>query len=296
MDRLKAMRTFVCVVKEGSFRKAAAELGASPASVSKHVQDLEQSMGVELLRRTTRRVALTDVGDAYYEVCARLIGELDMAESSIREAQKDALGHLRILAPRSFGSAGFSTALATFVQVHPGLEVTLVLGDSTTHSFGSEGDVDVAIRLWDIPPDSTLVARQVGWMTWTICASPAYLLAAREPRTIEELASHHCLVHTRLTPDRLWRFNDGRSIRVAGPLAANSVLAIRRAALAGAGIAQLPSYYVKDDLAAGRLKEILTGEDIRKRPVYAVIPDRKNAPRRVSTFMAFFVEWARENL
>ncbi|WP_170850050.1 MULTISPECIES: LysR family transcriptional regulator [unclassified Beijerinckia] len=297
MDRLRAMKTFVRVVKAGSFRNAAAELGASRAAVTKHIQDLEQSLGAELLRRTTRRLALTEVGESYFNLCTRLIADLDEAEASIRDSQTDPMGHLRLLVPRAFGAGSFAAFLAEFIRSHPGLEVTMLLSDSASHSFGGvDGDVDIAIRLWEIPADSAVVARRVGWMRWATCAAPAYIKEAGRPQSIEDLSSHNCLLHPRLAPDRIWRFTNGQSVKVSGRFSAASVQAIRQAAIAGVGIAQLPLYFVKADLESGLLEPLLAAYDIRQRPVYAVIPNARFAPRRVRTFLRFFSRWCDDQL
>lgn len=297
MDRLRAMKTFVRVVKAGSFRNAAAELGASRAAVTKHIQDLEQSLGAELLRRTTRRLALTEVGESYFNLCTRLIADLDEAEASIRESQTDPMGHLRLLVPRAFGAGSFALFLAEFIRSQPGLEVTMLLSDSASHSFGgTDGDVDIAIRLWDIPAESAVVARRVGRMRWATCAAPAYIKEAGRPQSIEDLSAHNCLLHPRLAPDRIWRFANGESVKVSGRFSAASVQAVRQAAIAGVGIAQLPLYYVKADLEVGALEPLLAAYDIRPRPVYAVIPNARFAPRRVRTFLQVFSRWCDHHL
>jgi len=291
------MKTFVRVVKDGSFRNAAAELGASRAAVTKHIQDLEQSLGAELLRRTTRRLALTEVGERYFNLCTRLIADLDEGEASIRDSQTDPMGHLRLLVPRAFGGGSFAVFLAEFMRSQPGLEVTMLLSDSASHSFGDvDGDVDVAIRLWDIPADSAVVARRVGWMRWVTCAAPAYISQAGRPQDIEALALHDCLLHPRLAPDRIWRFANGQSVKVSGRFSAASMQAIRQAAIAGVGIAQLPLYFVKSELETGLLEQLLTTCDIRERPVYAVIPNARFTPRRVRTFLHFFSRWCDDQL
>lgn len=287
------MQTFVTIVRARSFRKAAEELGVSRALVSKHLSDLERLLGAQLLSRTTRSLTLTEVGQRYYLVCVRLLTELENAETAVRDTQAGAGGRLRILAPRSFGSAGFATAMAEFVRLQPSMEVSLFLSDSGSHSFGSDGDVDVAIRLWDIPTDSSFVARRVAWLKWVTCAAPEYIDAAGDPKTLQELSKHECLLHPRLFPDRIWRFANGKTIKVSGRFTANSVLAIRRAALAGAGITQLPLYYVRSDLERGSLRLILEDHALRARPVYAVIQNSRFTPARVRTFMQFFSAWCR---
>lgn len=297
MDRLRAMKTFVRVVKAGSFRNAAAELGASRAAVTKHIQDLEQSLGAELLRRTTRQLAVTEVGERYFNLCTRLIADLDEGEASIRDSQTDPMGHLRLLVPRAFGGGSFAVFLAEFIRSQPGLEVTMLLSDSASHSFGgADGDVDIAIRLWEFPADSAVVARRVGWMRWTTCAAPGYLEEAGRPQNIEDLSLHNCLLHPRLAPDRIWRFANGQSVKVSGRFSAASVQAIRQAAIAGVGIAQLPLYFVKPDLETGLLEPLLATYEIRQRPVYAVIPNARFAPRRVRTFLRFFSRWCDDQL
>jgi DNA-binding transcriptional LysR family regulator len=293
MDRLRAIESFVRIVRVGSFAEAASQLGLSRSLLTSHVQQLEAHVGARLLNRTTRHVSLTEVGEGYFNFCARMLADLDVTETAIRDRQKSASGQLKILSPRAFGTGRFALALAGFMQAHPQLEITLVLGDSSSHSFGGDEDIDVVIRLWQIPPDSSMVARQVGWLDWGLFAAPTYLAKAAAIRQPEDLAGANCLIQPQLAPERMWRFEDGTSVKVGGRFTSNGILALRAAAIAGAGVVQLPFYYVHEELQSGGLQQVLAAHGLSRRPIYVVLPNPRFTPARVRTFVDFFSAWCR---
>jgi DNA-binding transcriptional LysR family regulator len=294
MDRLRTIESFVRVVKAGSFSAAAEQLGMSRAIVTKRVIDLEKHLGARLLNRTTRKVAPTEIGTAYYEFCARMLGDLEAADESIKRLQSEPEGRLRILAPKSFGSSHLATAVSQFALEHSKISISLVLDDSATHSLSfAESEIDVAIRLSPIASDSAVVARQIGSLEWVVCASPAYLESFGPPKRPADLARARCIVHLRLASDRIWRFAGAvpTSVKVKTVFTTNSVLAVRRAALAGVGVAQLPTYYAGADLKSGALQKVLVDHPLPERPVYAVFPAARFIPRKVGLFVKFLADW-----
>jgi DNA-binding transcriptional LysR family regulator len=294
MDRLRTIESFVRVVRTGSFSAAAEQLGMSRAIVTKRIIDLEKHLGARLLNRTTRKVAPTELGATYYEFCTRMLNELEAADASIKRLQQEPEGQLRVLAPKSFGSLHFACAVADFALQHPKITVSLVLDDAATHNLNFvESEIDVAIRLSPIAADSAIVARQIGSLDWIVCASPSYLQKFGEPRTPADLAQAQCIVHHKLASDRIWRFagNEPATVKVQAAFSTNSVVVVHRAALAGVGIAQLPTYYIDADLKAGRLRRILPDHPLPARPVTAVFAAARFIPRKVSVFVEFLADW-----
>jgi DNA-binding transcriptional LysR family regulator len=296
MERFKTMESFVRVVRAKSFSLAAKELGLSRALVTKHVQALEDHLGARLLNRTTRSLALTEIGAEYYDFCQRIIGEMEDEERTLRDLQKEPRGSLRVLSPKSFATLHMCEAVAAFAHRYPDIRVTLVLDDSSLHSINlvTQG-YDVAVRLAAID-DSTLVARKLATLQWVACASPEYLAEHGAPKTPRELAARNCLTHMTLGPDRIWRFDDGKravDVKVQGTFSANSVIALQHAARTGIGIALLPTYCAADDLRRGLLKPVLTDYRLAERPLYAVYPYGAMPPKKVRLLVDFLVAWFR---
>ncbi len=205
MDRLKAMETFVRVVRDGSFAAAAAKLGLSRAIVTKHVMQLEKQLGVRLINRTTRRSSVTDIGQGYFDFCVRVLAEMAEQDALVTRLQEEPRGELKLLAPKSFGSLHLGNVAAEFMALYPEIRVSLMLSDVSLHAFDLvEHGFDLAIRLHS-PSDSSLVARRIGSFHWLPCASPAYLTAHGAPATLDDLARHKCLLHSRHA-DGVWHF------------------------------------------------------------------------------------------
>lgn len=296
MERFKTMESFVRVVRAKSFSLAAKELGLSRALVTKHVQALEDHLGARLLNRTTRSLALTEIGAEYYDFCQRIIGEMEDEERTLRDLQKEPRGTLRVLSPKSFATLHMCEAVAAFAHRFPDIRVTLVLDDSSLHSINlvTQG-YDVAVRLAAID-DSTLVARKLATLKWVACASPEYLERHGTPATPRDLATRNCLTHMTLGPDRVWRFDDGKrpvEVKVQGTYSANSVIALQHAARIGIGIALLPTYCAAEDLKRGLLTPILTDYRLDERPLYAVYPYGANPPKKVRLLVDFLAQWFR---
>jgi DNA-binding transcriptional LysR family regulator len=293
MERFKTMESFVRVVRAKSFSLAAKELGLSRALVTKHVQALEDYLGARLLNRTTRSLALTEIGAEYYDFCQRIIGEMEEEERSLRDLQKEPRGSLRVLSPKSFATLHMCEAVAAFAHRYPEIRVTLVLDDSSLHSINlvTQG-YDVAVRLAAID-DSTLVARKLATLKWAACVSPEYLKRHDAPKTPRDLANHNCLTHMTLGADRVWRFEDGTKpidVKVQGTFSANSVIALQHAARTGIGVALLPTYSAADDLRSGALKQVLADYAIPERPLYVVYPYGANPPKKVRLFVDFLAQ------
>ena len=296
MDRLKMMESFVAVVKAKSFSAAAERLGMSRAIVTKHIGGLEARLGARLLNRTTRRVALTEIGADYYEFCTGILGELERREGAIAREQKEPQGSLRLAVPTSFGAVNFPEAVSAFAQKYREIRVSLIVDNSSNYSVDlAATDFDVAIRLSPIPTTAAVTARQIGLLRWVACASPAYLKRAGEPKTVAGLSGHNCMIHMKLAPDRIWRFGGtGRkkpSIKVDGDFSSNSILMLRQAALDGLGIAMLPTYHIGEDLRDGTLRRVLPQLPPFERPVNVLFPAGRMIPKKTRLFREFIADW-----
>lgn len=291
MDTVDGMRTFVAVISEGSFSAAAERLGMSPQLVSKYVGQLEARLGARLLNRSTRRLSITEPGQAYYERCQHILAEIDEMESAIGDATVAARGTLRINAPMSFGARHLSRATAEYQREQPEVGVNLALDDRTV-DIVSEG-FDMAIRIGQLK-QSSLVARRLAPIRLVTCASPEYLQARGTPKSPQELESHECLSYAYYSEHDRWQFTrdgESREVRVSGRFSANNGDAILAAALAGMGIVLQPTFIVGDDIRAGRLRRILGDYELPSLNVYAVYAHRQYLSGKVRTFVDFLADY-----
>jgi DNA-binding transcriptional LysR family regulator len=210
------MVLFARVVEAGSFAAAAKSLGQTRAAVSKQIASLEERIGAQLLQRTTRSMHLTEIGKEFYSRCARIAEEAAEAESAVASLQSAPRGELRIAAPVTFGRRYLTPLVSPFLEAHPEISIELALSDAEP-PLGDEG-FDVAVR---IAPrvESGYVARLLAPSPHVLCASPAYWGRHGVPRTPEELRDHECLLYSSLATPRIWRFREGKSVRVRGRFA-----------------------------------------------------------------------------
>ncbi|HVO14532.1 MAG TPA: LysR family transcriptional regulator [Alphaproteobacteria bacterium] len=295
MDYVETMRSFVRVARSGSFTAAASQLGLSRALVSRHVADLEARLSARLLNRSTRYVSLTPEGDAYLGRCERLLSEIEALEGSVVRERLSAKGMIKVHAPKTFGSLVLTDAVIAFSKAQPGIRLSLILGDFTFRPYDfAEHGFDLGIRVSPIR-DSALIARKIGTVESVLCAAPRYLKREGAPTDIVELAGRPCLAHLNLAPnDRIWTFQGpkgARSIDVSGPIYSNSAFALRKAALAGVGIAVLPDYCVRRELAEGSLVRLLPQYRLAPRPILVVRPRSIYMTEKVQLFVDFLVTW-----
>lgn len=296
MDRFRTMESFVRVVRAGSFTVAASQLGLSRALVSRHVGDLEARLGARLLNRSTRSLSLTEEGAAYLEFCERVFGEIETNEREILRTRNELAGTLKVLAPKSFGTLHLSDAVIEFAGMQPGLRVSLMLENTPyrgTYEFGERG-LDVVLCFSTVRASSVTEA-EIAAFDWIVCASPGYLARAGRPQAPADLVNHACLVHVDVAPnDSVWRFTGPQGpvpVKVRGNFFSNSALGLRKAALADLGVAHIPRYVVAEDLADGRLVEVLPRFGVGARTLLAVYPKAKATPRKVSAFVEFIKNW-----
>ncbi|HRO11659.1 LysR family transcriptional regulator [Amaricoccus sp.] len=291
MDRLTEMEAFVRVVDHGGFTEAARKMDMSKSAISKHVSALEARLGARLLNRTTRRVSPTEVGLAYYDRARVVLAEAGEADSMVTAMQATPRGSLRISAPVSFGVAQVAPAVAKFLCSYPEVDVNMVLDDRFVELV-AEG-FDLAIRI-GILADSSLKARKLATTRTVIAAAPGYLAEAGTPRAIDDLSEHRLLHYSQLSSGNFWRLRgpsgEERQVRVGGRLTVNNGEALMRAAEAGLGIAQLPSFMLGDALTEGRLVEVLPDRPAEILGVYAVHPQGRFPQPKLRVFIDFMAE------
>lgn len=298
MDKLKAIEVFIEVAQGLSFSGAAQRLGMAKGNVTKHIAWLEQSLGVQLLTRTTKSVSLTESGLSLLENGRELLDRVDNIDAAVRQSVREPKGMLRLGAPPSFGAFHLVPIITAFSSAHPDIQVVLYLDDGRT-DLVAEG-LDMSVRIATSLKDTSQVAQRLAVVPQLLVASPDYLRRRGTPQTIADLAKHECMVHALKSPTNIWTFmgevqgqetTAKTTVRVHGSIRANYGDPLRHAALLGHGISMHPTYMVMQDLQEGRLVSVLpqfrpVGVDI-----YAVFPSRKNLPVRVRTFLDFLRQW-----
>ncbi len=282
--------TLAVIAHAGSFAAAARELGVTCAAVSKRIADLEEALGVRLVHRTTRQLSLTETGLAVVARAQRMRAEAEQAFALARNESDTLTGRLRIAAPIGLGQRLVAPALSSFAARHPKLACELILNDHPVDLV--EESIDIAIRGGKMA-DSSLRARKLGPLTLLVVAAPRYLKLYGEPRTPADLVGHDWLVFTPMGRPQKMVFEgpDGRStIRMDGRLAANDGEVVRQWTTAALGLSLLPRFWVENDLADGRLRQLLPGHHIRGGALYALHPYGRKAPPKVRAFIDALVQ------
>jgi DNA-binding transcriptional LysR family regulator len=286
MQSLTDIAVFVKVVELSSFTAAAEALESSQPVVSKAVTRLEEKLGARLLNRTTRRLSLTEAGAELYRRTVRALEEIQNAELEVARFQTEPRGALRVSAPMSFSILHLAPVVHAFLERYPGVSVELDLNDAQVDLV--KDGVDVAIRIGRLQ-DSSLIARKIAPCRQVLCASPAYLAKRGVPEHPDDLLEHNCIVYTLLSAPREWRFTspEGEThvVPVNGSMHSNNGLVNRGAAMAGAGIVLLPTFYIGDELRAGTLKPILCKFNPQEIAMHAVYPERRNLSPKVRAFV-----------
>lgn len=289
MKQWELLHTFVHVVDCGSFSSAAERLQVSKSLVSRRVSVLENSLGTQLLFRTTRRVHPTDAGHSLFQKCERLFHSLEEAEQSVLNLEDVPRGHLRIVCTDILGERYVSLAAARFSGLYPELKIDVHV-TSRLVDLVAEG-YDLAVRYGKLT-DSSLKARKFFELPHVVCASPRYFEKHGKPRKIEDLKQHNCLVAT-FDPCATWRFRVGGQtvdIDLEGNWRSNNASALTAAALAGVGICRLPQLYVRDYLKSGELVTIFDEHQYEVFPVWLVYPNTRYVPAKVRMFIDYVLE------
>lgn len=283
------MRVFVSVVDLGSQSAAAEHLDLSRPVVSRYLAELEDWVGARLMQRTTRRLSLTAAGQETLTRCRQLLELADDLRVAVRAPDEAPRGELRISVSTSFGQAQLIDAIAAYVQRYPGVKIDLQMLDRTVNLVDER--IDLAIRTSnDLDPN--LIARRLSVCRSVICASPAYLREHPTPLQVEDLAQHNCLTHSYFGRN-LWHFEvagQSLSVPVQGSISANEAMTLQRAALAGAGIAMLPTYQAAAALRSGELIRLLPQAKPQELNLNAVYTSRKHMPATLRSMLDFLAE------
>ena len=277
MINWEGINEFVAVAEGGSFTAAADKLGLSIAHVSRRIKAREARMNIRLLNRTTRKVSLTEEGQVFYQHCRQILDALAGAENALDDLQSSPTGALRMTAPVSFGDTYIAPLVNDFARQHPKLRVDLKLTNQRLDIMDEA--LDLAVRLGPLE-DSRLIARRLGERAPIVCAAPQYLARAGQPHTLNELSEHNCLLGTL----DYWRFRDNgraRTIRVSGSLRCNSGPSLLDAARKGLGLVQLPDYYLRADLDAGKLVPLLQTYAPEREGIWALYPPTRRLSPKV---------------
>jgi len=287
MDRIDLFRVYARVVECANFSRAADTLGLPRSTVSAAVQELEGRLGARLLNRTTRQVAPTQEGAAFYERCLRLVADMEEAENLFRHASVGPGGMLRIDVPGRIGRLIVAPALPAFLEAYPQIDVTLGVTDRAVNLI--EEGVDCVLRV-GVLPDSGLVARPIGMLRLINVASPAYLARHGVPAAPDDLAAGHaCVNYASPSTGRLapWEWLDGgvsRTVQLGGRVTVNSAEAYIASCVAGLGLIQIPAYDVQPQIAAGELVEVMPDYQPAPMPMTLLYPQRRSPSRRLQVF------------
>ncbi|MDH6171013.1 DNA-binding transcriptional LysR family regulator [Variovorax boronicumulans] len=294
MDRVIAMRVFVEIVDRGSVSAAADALDMSRAMASRYLEGLERWLGVRLLHRTTRKLALSDAGEQALKGFREMVALAEDVHAQASQ-QGEVHGRLRITSSPAFAQAQLTAAVVDFQRLHPKVEIDMMVVDRTVDLVQER--IDLAIRLSN-RIDEALVARRLAVCHSVLCASPSYLARAGIPEMPEDLKQHHCVVHSAaFTPTYNLRCGDARdsgdktvTVSPHAVLTANDTSILRAGALAGAGIAMLPTFYVTDELARKQLRIVLPAYTLDPLDIQAVYLSRRHQPLPLRKLIEFLSE------
>jgi DNA-binding transcriptional LysR family regulator len=287
MDRFESISAFVAVAKAGGFSAAAREIGTPLATISRRVADLEADLGVRLLHRSTRQVALTDAGRSFYATCQRLLEDLKDAEEAVAGEYRTPKGDLTLTAPVGFGRLHVQPVAIEFLSAYPEINLRLLLVDRVVDLV--EEQVDLALRISELP-DSSLVARPLGSIRMVVSASPEYLRRRGKPKHPSELVQHDCITWSTLGPRDSWWF------RVAGAdqtfplhsrLSTTSAESAIAAAQSAVGITQTTCYQAEQGLRDGTLEIVLREFECAHTPVSLVYASNRLVPLKLRAFVEF---------
>jgi DNA-binding transcriptional LysR family regulator len=290
MDQLAEMRVFVRAVERGSFAAAADDLGLTPSAISKLIGRLEARLGVRLLNRTTRKLALTGEGETYFHSGRQLIESVDNLEQEVAASAGHPRGLLRIHTQVSFGVRHLAPALIEFQRRYPDVRIDMSLTDRMVDVLAEQ--IDVAVRVGPLR-DSTLMSRKITEVERVICASPKYLEKFGVPKTPDDLAKHRCIVFSAGRPRWPFKADNGevKPVQISSTFASDSLDCVLQLALQGAGIARLVDFMVGEPIRAGKLVPLLVDQHHPQRtPAFAVFPPGTQKIPKVRVFLDFMLE------
>ena len=288
MDRLETMTILLRVVDRGSFSAASRDLGVPLATVSRKVNELEAHLGIKLLVRTTRKVALTDVGSAYVASTRRILDEIDETERIAAGEFHVPRGELILTAPILFGRLHILPIVTEFLAAYPQINVRMLLTDRNLHLI--EEHVDMAVRIGPLP-DSTTIATRVGLMRTVVCASPKLLAEQGVPKSPEDLAGLPCVNFELLSPASAWPY-----MPIRPRLSVTTAEAAVWAAAQGLGVTRVLHYQCADAINDGSLRIILANFEVEPLPVHLLHAARGALPAKLRVFLDFAAGRLREGL
>jgi len=290
MNELTQIKSFVALVESGSISKAAERMDIAVSAVSRRLKELESSLGVQLVQRTTRKMHITEAGEKFYRRCGRLLDDLEEAKHEASNTATALSGTLRIATPLSFGVAHLSPAVAAFMHLHPQIKIELDMSDRRIDLV--EEGLDLAIRIGTLE-DSSLMARKLASVRHVVCASPDFLNRHGIPSTPQDLSALPALCYGNLSQPDTWHYHDKDSkpgqVKVPMRMRANNGDALVEAAIAGLGVLCEPSFIVHGSVERGVLKPLLTDYQWNPMGIFAVYPQTKHMPTRVRAFIDFLV-------
>jgi DNA-binding transcriptional LysR family regulator len=285
MSELTELQTFVAAAQGGSFAAASRRLGVTPALVGRRIQALEDRHGARLIERTTRAQRLTALGEMFLAKALEITEAMEEL-ADLTDPNAPLSGRIRMTAPTTLGITSLAGTVARFAAANPRVTVELNLNDRRVDLIS--GGFDLAVRIGELPA-SSLIARRVGTYRFAVCAAPIYLAGTGMPKSPDDLKTARCILNLNLVPRNLWPFHDAtgtlRQIEVSGGVEIDNGEAMRAAALAGAGLIYAPLALVADDLASGRLVQVLTDWPTISLPIHTLHPSRRFVSRRVSALI-----------
>jgi DNA-binding transcriptional LysR family regulator len=293
MDRLTSLTAFVRVVDSGGFSAAGRKLNMSTTMVSNHVQSLEDRLGARLLNRTTRKVSLTEIGQAYYDRCVQILADIEQADEVASAQQSVPRGTLRIYT-NTHVVQFLSPAVVEFLATYPEVKVDLAIGERNVDLI--DENFDLAVRMIP-PPDSSLIVRNIATWRHVLCCSHSYIAQHGKPEQLADLTDRNCIRHISYPFDE-WRFVDRKgapaSVRASGNLISNSGETLKLAAMAGVGVYLAAGFLVRDELESGELVRLLPEYRPVELTMNAVYPHRHHLSAKVRTFIDLLVHHATE--
>jgi len=287
MDRFESMSILVAAVEAGSLSSAARRLGTPLSNVSRKVSDLETHLKARLLNRSSRKLTLTDAGQAYVEACKRIIEDVGEAERAASGEYSAPKGDLIITAPIVFGRLHVLPVAAQFLKVYADVYIRFVLADRLVNLF--EDHVDLAVRIGELP-DSSLIATRIGAIRRVVCGSPAYFAERGTPKNVGDIGMHDCITFEGFSSPDMWVFRTEKSdayIPVHSRLVVNTAEAAIDAAIAGLGITRVLSYQIANAVQAGVLAVVLQEYEPTTSPVNLVYAGQRLLPLKLRAFLDF---------
>ena len=288
MERLDCDRMLVAVMELGSFAAAAERLGTSSGQASKLISRLESQLGVQLLKRSTRALFPTEIGQAYFERIKSILDEFDALDASVRQASGKPSGRLKLTAPLTFGTHNLAPVLIAFAKEYPEIELDVSFSDRTVNIV-DEG-FDLALRIGKLN-DSSLIARRLSDIRIIVAASKAWLDKHGAPDDLHQLAEHDCIIDTNFRDPFNWQFQDENSrilsVAVTGRLRFANAEACLKAAQAGMGVVRLPTFIAGDHLRSGAIIPLFREYEMPPLGLYAVYPPARHLAHKVRTLTDF---------